>query len=310
MTQRRYLILGGTGFVGAALSHRLTRDGHLVCLPSRNPERRPDLRVVPGARLLAADVHDPVELNRLVAGADAVINLVGILNEAGRKGDGFRQVHTELTAKVIDACHRHGVRRLVHMSSLQAAVDAPSHYLRSKGAAERLLRERASGIQWTVFRPSVIFGSGDSLTRRFAALLKFVPVLPLARAHARFAPAHVDDVVEAIVRSIDLPQSHGVVYELGGPDTMTLAELVRTVARLTGRRRLVFGIPDWAGRCQAAVFERLPGKLLSTDNFNSLGLPSVPQSDGFSALGIRPASLFAVAPHYLTTGVPAGAFRA
>jgi len=130
-------------------------------------------------------------------------------------------------------------------------------------------------------------------------LLRFVPVLPLARANALFAPVHVADVVEAMARTLDLPASIGATYELGGPETVTLADLVRYVAQVTGRRRWIFGIPDWAGRVQAWVFERLPGKVLSVDNFNSLALPSVPTHNGFAALGLQPASLAAVVPGYL-----------
>jgi NADH dehydrogenase len=299
MQPSRFLILGGTGFVGSALAHRLVRDGHTLILPTRSPSRHPDLQVLPTVRLIAADIHHEPTLDELTSSVDVVVNLVGILNEAGHDGAEFRRVHTELTAKVLRACAAHGVTRLLHMSSLQASVNAPSHYLRSKGAAEDLIRAQAPALEVTLFRPSVIFGRRDSLTNRFAQLLRLMPILPLARADARFAPVHVADVVEAMVRALDRPASIGATYELGGPDVVTLGDLVRYVGQVTGRRRWVFGIPDWAGRLQAWVFERLPGQLLSIDNFNSLSLPSVPTTDGFAALGIQPTSLAAVVPGYL-----------
>lgn len=299
MRPSKFLILGGTGFVGSTLVHRLIRDGHTVLLPTRHPQRYPDLKVLPGVRLLAANIHDPAALAQLTAGIDVVVNLVGILNESGHSGSGFVHAHTALTAKVLDACRANGVRRLLHMSSLRADESAPSHYLRSKGAAERLIRESVGGPEWTIFKPSVIFGRHDSLTNRFAALLRVLPMMPLARATARFAPVHVDDVVQAMVRSLDLPSSLGATYELGGPETISLGDLVRYVASVTHRRRLIFGIPDWAGFLQALVFEYLPGKVLSVDNFRSLELDSVPEIDGFKQLGIRPAALHTIVPFYL-----------
>jgi uncharacterized protein YbjT (DUF2867 family) len=299
MQPSTFLILGGTGFVGTALTHRLVRAGHSVLLPSRSPTRHPDLAVLPRVRLVAADIHDRATLHRLTAGVDVVVNLVGILNEQGHSGAGFVHAHTLLAEKVLDACHANGVRRLLHMSSLRAHADAPSHYLRSKGVAEQRIRERAGDLAWTIFRPSVIFGRHDSLTNRFAGLLAFLPVLPLARVGARFAPVHVADVVEAMVRSLDLPASLGATYELGGPRVVTLGELVKYVAAVTHRRRWIFGIPDWMGYAQALAFEYLPGKILSVDNYRSLALDSVPETDGFAELGIRPSSLEQVVPQYL-----------
>ena len=299
MKPSKILILGGTGFVGSALTHRLARAGHSVLLPSRQPTRYPHLAVLPSVRLLQADIHDPTTLHRLVNGADVVINLVGILNEQGHSGAGFRHAHTDLTRATLAACEALGIRRFLQVSSLRASEDAPSHYLRSKGAAERLIKEHSDRINWTIFQPSVIFGRRDSLTNRFAELLRVLPVLPLARAGARFAPVDVEDVVSAIVGSIDRADTYGRTYELGGPDVMTLRELVLFVARVTGRRRLVFGIPDWAGFLQALVFEYLPGKLLSLDNFRSLQWDSVPSEDGFARLGVSPRSPRNVVPGYL-----------
>jgi NADH dehydrogenase len=306
-------ILGGTGFVGSHLASRLVRDGHLVRVLTRDRSQHKSLWVLPGLELRDCDVHDGAQLAAGLAGCDVAINLVGILNERGHDGSGFVRAHATLAATLVEACRAAGVTRLLQMGSLRAAVDAPSHYLRSKALAERVLRERAEGLAWTVFRPSVIFGRGDSFLNRFAGLLAVSPILPLARAGARFQPVYVGDVVEAMVAALDRDDTIGQAYELGGPDIVTLADLVRYVAALTGRHRLVFGLPDALGALQAGLLGLLPGKPMSLDNYRSLGLDSVCSDDGFGRLGLVPASLSVIAPTYLGDGreahlvsVPAG----
>jgi NADH dehydrogenase len=306
-------ILGGTGFVGSHLASRLVRNGHLVRVLTRDRSQHKSLWVLPGLELRDCDVHDGAQLAAGLAGCDVAINLVGILNERGHDGSGFVRAHATLAATLVEACRAAGVTRLLQMGSLRAAVDAPSHYLRSKALAERVLRERAEGLAWTVFRPSVIFGRGDSFLNRFAGLLAVSPILPLARAGARFQPVYVGDVVEAMVAALDRDDTIGQAYELGGPDIVTLADLVRYVAALTGRHRLVFGLPDALGALQAGLLGLLPGKPMSLDNYRSLGLDSVCSDDGFGRLGLVPASLSVIAPTYLGDGreahlvsVPAG----
>lgn len=180
-------ILGGTGFVGTRLVTRLTEDGHRVKVLTRNRETHRHLLVLPELRLVNADVHDAGQLALQFMGVDVVVNLIGIRNERGRSGAGFRYAHTDLTRKVVAACRSAGVKRLLHMSSLGAhPTDAPSHYLRSKGAAEDLVRrECGATLPFVIFRPSVIFGRGDSFINRFARLLRWMPfVFPLARRSA------------------------------------------------------------------------------------------------------------------------------
>jgi len=191
-------VLGGTGFLGSQVVAHLAAAGHRLRLPTRDPARARHLTVLPNARLLWADVHDPDTLARLVAGCDRVINLVGILNEAGYDGSGFRHAHAELTAKLVRACETAGVPKLVQVSALNANVNGPSHYLRSKGQAEAAIAS-AQSLRWTILQPSVIFGPGDSFLNRFAGLLGQLPLaLPLACPNARFAPVHRDDVVAAV----------------------------------------------------------------------------------------------------------------
>ncbi len=292
-------VLGGTGFVGSALVNRLARDGHWLRVPTRNPVHGEHLRVLPTVELATANVHDPGTLDRLVTGMDAVINLVGILNEHGHST--FQLAHAALAQKLIAALKAARVRRLLQMSALGADTGGPSRYLRTKGEAEAHIRAAAAHLDFTLFRPSVIFGPGDSLTNRFAALLRLSGgFLPLARAHARFAPVYVDDVAEAFTRALSDRKTHGQSYELCGPQIMTLEQLVRTTAQAAGLRCLILRLPDPIGRLQAALLGVLPGKPLTTDNFRSLTLDSVCTDPGCERLGLTPRTMAQILPGYLS----------
>ncbi len=291
-------VLGGTGFVGSHLVSRLVREGHRVRVLTRNRDRHRELLVLPGLELREADVHDAAMLPDALRGHDVVINLIGILNEAGGTAR-FRRVHAELARTVVGACKSAGVPRLLQMSSLRADEGAPSEYLRTKGLAERFVHEEAGPVAWTIFRPSVIFGPGDGFMNKFAGLLRLFPVLPIARARARFAPVYIGDVVEAMVRAIGDRATHGATYELCGPEVLTLGELVRYVATVIGKRRLVVGLPAPAGWLQAWLMGFVPGKPLSLDNFRSLQLDSVCSENGMARLGIAPVSMRAIVPAYL-----------
>ena len=267
MIPQRIVILGGSGFVGRRLLRRLADDGHALLLLSRNLGAHEDRLLPPGVRLAQMDVYDGEALARAFAGADAVVNLVGILNERGHDGSGFRKAHVELTRTVIAACQAAGVRRLLQMSSLNAGRGC-SHYLASRGEAESVVR--GSGLAWTIFEPSVIFGVDDGLFFRFAALLRQLPVLPLARPDARFAPVFVGDVAEAFARALRDPATVGETYELYGPEVVTLRQVVEMTAKQLGLRRWVVGLPDWLGRLQALACDFVPSKPFSSDNFRSL----------------------------------------
>jgi uncharacterized protein YbjT (DUF2867 family) len=302
MKPARICVLGGTGFVGGRLVTRLVSDGHRVKVLTRNREAHRDLLVLPDLDLVNADVHDAGQLAAQFGGFDVVVNLIGILNERGRRGAGFHRVHTELAGKVVGACRSAGVHQLLHMSSLGAdAEHAPSHYLRSKGAAEVAVRKGCDAvIDYAIFRPSVIFGPGDSFTNRFARLLRRVPAaLPLARSKARFAPVYVGDVIEAMVRSMQAHVTGGKTYELCGPGIYTLREIVRFIADTLGLRRWVFGLPDFLGRAQALVMDFVPGKPFSTDNYRSLLVDSVCRHDGFAELEIVAQPMEAIVRQYL-----------
>lgn len=293
-------VLGGTGFVGTELVIRLAKDGHWVWVPTRSSAGNDELRVLDTVRLISADVHDPRVLAKLFRGADVVVNLIGILNEHGRTS--FRAVHADLAAKVVTAARTAGVKRLLHMSSLGAdAHAAPSRYLRSKGEAEERVRAGAPASGWTIFRPSVIFGAGDSLTNRFAGLLRLSGgFLPLARPDARFAPVSVQDVAEAFRRALDDRATIGQTYELCGPEVMTLEQIVRMTAAAARLRCTIARLPDFISWAQAAVMGLLPGKPFSVDNFRSLTIDCVCREDGCARLGIRPQSMLSVLSTYLT----------
>ncbi len=258
------------------------------------------MRVLDTVRMIRADVHDPRVLARLFLGVDVVINLIGILNERGRAT--FRSVHVDLAEKVVTAARTAGVKRLLHMSSLGADSTAgPSKYLRSKGDAEARVRAGAPTVQWTIFRPSVIFGPDDTLTNRFAGLLRLSGgFLPLARSGAKFAPICVSDVAESFRRALCDSTTIGQTYELCGPEVMTLKKLVQMTATVAGMRCWIMPLPDFVSWTQAALMGLLPGKPFSLDNYRSLALDSVCRENGCARLGISPVPMLSVLPTYLT----------
>jgi NADH dehydrogenase len=302
MAARSVCVLGGSGFIGTRLCAALAGQGWSITVPTRNPARAQHLAMIPSLRLLGADVHDPGQLAILCDRQQAVINLVGILNERGRDGSGFRRVHADLAGKLISACRQTRVGRLLQMSALNADADrGASHYLTSKGAAERIVREESGpDLRWTIFQPSVIFGPGDDFVNRFAGLLRMIPGgLPLACPGARFAPVWVEDVVAAFLHALADDATTGESYQLCGPDRFTLREIVCMVRDELGLRRAIVGLPDWASRLQAAICDFVPGKPFSSDNYRSLLVDSVCSVNGLARLGIHPQSLAAILPRYL-----------
>jgi NADH dehydrogenase len=293
-------VLGGTGFLGTRLVARLIREGHRVTVLSRDREQHKHLLVLPGLTLENCDVYQQAQLSERLRGHEVLINLVGILNERGFGGAGFRRAHTELTQTALRAARSAGIARLLQVSSLKAALDAPSHYLRSKGEAERLIREQSAGLDWTILQPSVMFGPGDSFLNRFAGLLAAIPLIfPLARPNARFQPVSVDDVVAALVCSLHGGATSRQTYELGGPQIYCLRDIVELAAKLTHRRRLIIGLPDFAARLQALVMDFVPGRPFSSDNYRSLKIDSVCAENGLPKLGLKPQSMIASARQYL-----------
>ena len=298
MNALRICVLGGTGFVGSHLVHRLASLGHSITLITRRPERHREFRIASPVRLLQVNTSDANAMQALFGDIDCVINLVGILNESGSSR--FQTAHVELPRAVVKAMRESGVRRLLHMSALNANVnETNSRYLKTKGEGEDLVHQ-APGLSVTSFRPSVVFGRGDSFFNRFATLLRLAPPLfPLACADSRFAPVYVGDVVEAFVRSLHNDATIGQRLELCGPEIFTLKQLVQYTARQIGKNTIVTGMPDFAARLQGHILGLVPGKPFTIDNYHSLQKDSICTAPALPGLGITPRSIEAVVPVYL-----------
>jgi NADH dehydrogenase len=296
MQQRRFLVVGGSGFVGRHLVAALAARGASVTVPTRRRERAKHLILLPTVDVVEADVGDSGALAELAAGCDVAVNLVGILH-----GPGFKPAHVELAQAVVNACHKAGVRRLLHMSALGADPAAPSEYLRTKGQGEQAVLA-ADDLEVTVFRPSVIFGPEDGFLNLFARLAALLPVLVLGSPEARFQPVYVGDVVKAMLAALESREAPGKRYDLCGPQEYSLRELMQFVCAATGRRRLIIGLPDSLSYLQAWAMEMLPGPLLTRDNYRSMQVASV--CDCEFPFGIQPAALRDAAPTWLAPSGP------
>ena len=296
----KILVLGGTGFVGRSVCEKLVEragGAGLVRVPTRRLQHGQRLRALPTLELVQADVFDPVQLQALVTGIDAVVHLVAVLHGSPEQ---FGRVHVGLPRALAMACKTAGVRRLVHISALGVGPAATSNYLRSKTAGEAALA--AGGSELTVLRPSVIFGTEDRFMNVFAQLQGLAPFIPLAGSAARFQPVWVEDVAQAVVTCLDKPDSIGKTYECAGPSEYTLSQLVHLAGQWSGHDRPQIALPEWAARLQAGVMEMLPGEpLMSRDNVASMRTPNVASGKlpGLAQLGINATALEAVAPAYL-----------
>ncbi len=301
MKKSKVCVVGGTGFVGRHIIAELARRGYTIRVLTRRRERHRELLVFPTLELVQCDIHRLANLSAQLENADAVISLPGILNEMGGAGEDFASVHAELPAKICEACRYNRITRVLHMSALNAAPDAPSQYLRSKAAGEDAAHAGSDeGLRITSFRPSVIFGPDDSFFNRFAALLKLTPlVFPLACPKARFAPVYVEDVVQAFVRSLSDKSTFGQRLDLVGPRQYTLKELVEYTAKTLGLRRYILGLGDGLSRLQARMLELAPGKPFSRDNYLSMQVDSISDDNALPRLGIEPQSIEAIVPTYL-----------
>jgi len=294
------LVVGGSGFIGRHLVAALAARGIQVTVLSRRRESAKHLILLPTVDVIEADVMAVSALERLVAGRQAVINLVGTLH-----GPNFSRVHVELPQAIVNACRVVGVKRLLHVSALGASPSAPSEYLRSKGLGEDAVIA-AGDLDVTVFRPSVVFGPEDRFLNMFAQLARFLPVLALACPEARFQPAYVGDVTRAMITALAETGSFGKRYDLCGPRAYTLKELVEYVCAVTGRHRLIIGLPDRLSYLQARFLEWSPGPLMTRDNYLSMQVPSVCDAGrgGCLPFGLVPQALEALAPVYLAPSGP------
>lgn len=305
MNPKRVVIVGGSGFIGSAIANRLCEAGVKVLIPTRRRSRAGHVLLLPNAEVVEADVHDPAALARLFEDADAVINTVGVLHSRPGTpfGPDFARAHVELPQKIVTACRTAGVARLVHISALGANANGPSEYQRSKAAGEHAIEAAGPDIAWTILRPSVVFGRGDSFLNLFADLARMFPVLPLTGASCRFQPVYVEDVAEAVYQSLTRPDAAGQTFELAGPTVYTLRQLVEYVSALVGKPRPVVGLPEGIGMVQARLMEFAPQPLMSRDNVRSMRVDNVASGEP-QPFGLTPTALEAVAPGWLGTAGP------
>jgi len=302
MLIKKIAILGGTGFVGQSLCNRLSKDGYKLKVPTRNREyNRDNLILLPNLELIETDIHNSDDLKELLIDCDAVINLVGILNEKRNNGKGFRKVHVELVKNLISICKVHGIRRILQISALGAdAKNAKSFYLKTKGEAEKLLQSKSVGIKTTILKPSVIFGKKDSFFNRFAKLLKICPFFfPLACYKTKFSPIYVLDVVEMIAKSINDPNSYDKSYQLCGPKTYSLKNLISFTSETLDLKCVIIPLNNTLSYIQARVFDFLPNKPFSTDNYLSAQTDSICECNDLFRYNIKPTAIEDIVPQYL-----------
>ena len=338
MKFNRICVLGGNGFVGSVVVQMLAAQGRYVRVLTRNRDRAKALTVLPTVDVVEVDIHDQVELNRQFEGMDAVINLVGVLHEirhgrtdkpSARRGD-FHENHVELPRKILHACAENGIQRVLHMSALGADPVSLSAYQRSKGVGEALMLESGMppsdnerwyldgpkfvhgyGLQTTIFRPSVIFGRGDSFLTMFAKLVKLLPIIPLANAGARFQPVWVEDVAKSFVDALDNTATYGVTYNVCGPKVYTLQELVGLVADTLGKKPRVIPLCTKLSYLQAFAMEYVPGKKLMTrDDHFAMQVDNVCNNQYSLPPKLQPAPLEAIVPEYLNGATPRGRYTA
>jgi uncharacterized protein YbjT (DUF2867 family) len=294
-TERLVTLFGGGGFVGRYVAQALFKAGARVRIAERRPKRAFFLKPLCGLgqiQFLRADIAAGDGIEAAVAGADAVVNLVGIL-----KGD-FDAVHVEGARHVAEAAAAAGVPALVQVSAIGADPDSPSAYGRSKGEGEAAVR--AAFPAATIVRPSIAFGLEDDFVNRLARMAQLLPVLPVIRPSWKLQPVHAADLGKAIAwAALDPAPYAGGTFELGGPQVMTMAELSRWICRATGRDRPLAPIPDPLGRLLARLTGWLPGAPVSWDQWLMMERDNVARGDGFEAFGIRPAPLAALAETWL-----------
>lgn len=295
--ERLITLFGGDGFLGRYAVGELLKSRVRVRVASRDPKSDFFLRPLAGLgqmQSVRADIGDAKAVARAVEGADAVVNLVGVLRGA------FDAIHVDGARNVAQASATAGASSLVHISAIGADPGSPSNYGRTKGEGEA--KVRLSFPNAAIIRPSVVFGREDQFLNRFAGLARIAPVLPVVRGSAKFQPAFVADVAKAIAAAALDPATYaGRTYELGGPEILTMREINDYVTRATGRPRPMLEIPDFASRLLAKFGGWAPGAPITMDQWLMLERDNVvaPDAQGFEAFGIAPTPLEAVATSWL-----------
>ena len=309
MDIKKVLLLGGSGFVGTYIANRLSQRGIEVTIPTRRRERTKALIIQPNVEMPEVNINSEEALVALMQGKDAVINLVGILHSRDvvlPYSKDFAEAHVELPKRIVAACKKAGVRRLLHMSALGASPQAPSEYLRSKGDGEAIVMAAQGELDVTVFRPSVIFGLGDSFLSMFASVLRKLPFFPLGFGHARFQPVWAADVADAYVDSLGNAATFGQAYDLVGPRIYTLRELVDYTAELVGSKARIIALSEGWAYLQAGLMWLSPKPLMSPDNLRSMEVDSVCDGKCNLPANWHPTALEAIAPTYIAHNTPKG----
>lgn len=294
---KRVCVIGGSGFVGSVVVRQAIRAGYQVTVACRHPEKARSL-LVAGASLVKTDLSDGRGLDEAVVGSDCVINLVGLLFERGRYS--FDAVHVHGTEHVLDACLRHGVPQYLHMSALGAGLIPASSYSRTKGDAEG--RVRQSKLDWTLIRPSIIYGAGDSFFTKFKAMSEWMPILPVIEPQTHFQPVWVEDVARVFVESIGNRHAKHQTYELGGPKVYSFMELMVLLMDTLHRDRLLLPVPSIAAKLLASVSQFLPTPLLTPDQLTLLQHDNIVEGEPFPLCFGEAASLESVLPSYIQGG--------
>lgn len=302
----KVVVLGGSGFVGSALVTKLDAAGYEVTVLTRRRDRAKHLFLLPNVRVVSCDVFDDAALSNALIGAQVVINLIGILNQNRRLS--FNAAHHQFPNRVANICVQLGIKRLIHMSSLGATLNAPSLYLQSKAAGESALAEYSHLLNITIFKPSIIFGRQDRFINLFATLIKYCPLILLAKPKAKFQPIWVEDVASCFVASINDVETYGKTYELAGPTVYRFKELLEVIMQTTQRKRPMIGLSDRLSLAQGFLMEWLPIKLMSRDNVRSMEVDSVSHAPFPPIFNIAPTPLESVIPDYLNNENPRGAY--
>ena len=311
-------IYGGSGFVGRYVARRMAKLGWRVRVAVRRPNEAIFVRpygVVGQVEPVLCNIRDDDSVRRAMAGADAVVNCVGILVPSGKNS--FDAVQADGAARVARISAEEGVAHLVQLSAIGADSDSDSDYARTKGEGEAaVLAARPDAV---ILRPSIIFGPEDEFFNRFAGMTRTGPILPVAGASTRFQPVFVDDVAKAAEKALEGQVSSGV-YELGGPDVDTFRGLMQRMLKVIHRRRLVLNMPWFLAKIvafgfdmvQTATFGLFTNKMLTRDQVKNLRKDNVVAEDarGFAELGITPTAMDAVLPDYLWRFRPSGQYDA
>jgi uncharacterized protein YbjT (DUF2867 family) len=308
MTIKKIVVLGGAGFVGSSVVTKLDQAGYQVKVLTRRREAAKHLILLPNVKVVECHLPNTYALKDELKGYDAVINLVGILHEDGNST--FEAIHHQLPRRVAQICEELNIQRLLHMSALQANNHAPSQYLKSKAMGEAAINEFSKKLDITIFKPSVIFGRGDSFINLFANLVKYLPVIFLAKPDAKFQPIWVDDVAQCFVNALENTATYSKSYELGGPNIYTLCQLVQKVMAILGKQRPIIGLNHALSMAQAFALELLPIKLMTRDNIRSMQVDSVCVAPLSAELGVVPTSLDTIAPEYLLNTSPRASYDA